>query len=264
LSATSPRADGRPGPTRLFRNEGGGAWLPFPEAGLDQEVSVGSAASGHPHGCLEVFDADADGWLDVLVCARDPALSPTVGVQVLTPRLFRNQAGAGFVEVPDAGGLGPRMNDAAPVDLDRDGDTDLVAIDDDRAMMFQQTAAGFSLVAEWPFAFGLRVAVADTQRDGAPDLYQMRRRLGQESGLTSPQRTALRALHAPGARGDVLLLDDGSGAGFVPHDVPYPAGGVPSADDVVPLDHEGDGRVELLVLNGGSDEVGRVQLIDVS
>ena len=60
-------------------------------------------------------------------------------------------------------------------------------------------------------------------------------------------------------RHDLLLRNEGDGRGWQRLDTPTVDGG--SADAVVPLDYDGDGRVEFLALNGRNSERGPVQLI---
>jgi hypothetical protein len=258
-----PRTDGQPSTNRFFVNEGDGQWRSAPEFGLDLEWSIGSSGAGPPRGCLETFDANDDGLLDVLLCAKNPDVSPSPGIQRLSPRLFLNEGGERFVDVTDSAGLPEWMVDAFPIDLDDDGDTDLVSVDQDGLRIHLQDDGQLDVVHEQVIEGAFRVAVGDVNGDEHADLYVMRRRPGQVQGLPPPERVALEAFFdAGGEVGDVLLLGDGSLRDFERLDLPLPPGeALAAADDVLPLDRDGDGRSEFLVLNGGSDEPGPVQLI---
>jgi hypothetical protein len=258
-----PRTDGQPSTNRFFVNEGDGQWRSAPEFGLDLEWSIGSSGAGPPRGCLETFDANDDGLLDILLCAKNPDVSPSPGIQRLSPRLLLNEDGERFVDVTDASELPEWMLDAFPTDLDGDGDTDLVSVDQDGLRVHMQEDGQLELVHELPIEGAFRVAVADVNDDGHADVYVMRRRPGQVQGLPPPERVELETFFGtPGPTGDLLFLGDGSLQTFERIDLPLPPDeGQAAADDVLPLDRDRDGRDEFLVLNGASDDPGPVQLI---
>ncbi len=144
------------GSNRLLRNRGG--------VFEDVTAATGTGGGDRWSTCAAFFDADGDGDLDLFVCdyltwsaAKDRALDRTVpftgdgrGLTYARPQsypgahplLFRNDTGNGtvaFTEVARAAGLfvdsadGQPLSKAlavAPVDLDRDGRTDLLVTDD--------------------------------------------------------------------------------------------------------------------------------------
>jgi hypothetical protein len=84
------------------------------------------------------------------------------------------------------------------------------------------------------------VATGDADGDGDVDLY------------------VLQGRSRDGSR-DVILLNGGDGTSFRRLEVPAVRGG--SADDVIALDYDSDGRADFLALNGRNSERGPVQLI---
>jgi hypothetical protein len=225
IGNASPRVDGRPSRNRVFMNEGAMGWRAAPELGLDIELSIGSPTSNTPQGALAVLDADGDGWLDVLLCAQDPSADH------LRSYLFRNEGGRSFVDATEELDLEGEALDAAVVDLDGDGDTDVVTVDERSLTVRVQTAEGFERAWRMPIEEARRVAVADANGDGRVDIYIVRDA-------------------KPHAEIDDLLLVSGEERDYDAMLVPVASGNGNQEDDVVPIDHDRDGRSEFLVLNG--------------
>ena len=185
--------------------------------------------------CAVPFDFDRDGWQDLLAC-RGPDQ---------TPRLYRNRSGRGFADVTGRYPLVDAVSDAVVVDLDRDGDRDLVASSTDGFGYYPAEAGAFTervLIGTVPEGKGGSVAVGDADGDGDNDVY---------------------GLAWTGVRGnpdDQIWINDGSNV-FSPIPVPSAAG---TGDEVLALDPRGTGRTAFLVLNGyGPDTHGRIQYIRV-
>jgi hypothetical protein len=185
--------------------------------------------------CAVPFDFDHDGWQDLLAC-RGPSE---------TPRLYRNRSGRGFADVTARFPFNEAVSDAVVVDLDGDGDRDLVASSDDGFGYYPAEGDRFLgrvLIGTLTAGQGGSVAVGDADADGDMDVY---------------------GLAWSGVRGnpDDQIWINGAGATFSPIPVP-PAGG--AGDDVVALDPRGTGRAAFLVLNGyGAVTHGRIQYIQV-
>lgn len=114
-------------PARLFRKEGAGF--------TDVTEEVGLGGVGGEGLCALFFDFDRDRDPDLLVTAHAPlALSlrrllfPEGRAKFLTPRLFENDAGKGFVEVTSKVGLDRQFGvvEAEAFDVDSDGWLDLL------------------------------------------------------------------------------------------------------------------------------------------
>ena len=91
--------------------------------------------------------------------------------------------------------------------------------------------------------YGFSVAAGDVNGDGRPDVYVMRGR--DATGANAP---------------DQVYLNDGDGTGFTRmSSIPSTSEG--EADYVAPIDYDGNGLTDFLVLNGGGDSTGPVELI---
>jgi hypothetical protein len=233
----SPRIDSHTSQNRVFLNEGGARWRSAPQLGLDQELSVGgSGGNNFPQGCIERLDADDDGWEDLLLCAK----GPQDDAQRLY--LFRNDHGRRFVDVSETAGLTGLALDGAVFDMNDDGQPDIVSVDPLGLTVWFQADGRFRPAYRLRTRGGLRVAVADADGDDDPDIYLQRGKIDF------------------GDVADSLLINRGSSDAF--RSIPIPAfKGMGRADDVVPIDHDRDGRWEFLVLNGLSEEPEPVQLL---
>jgi hypothetical protein len=245
----SPRNDGHPSPNRLFLNEGAKGWRPAPELGLDLEYSVGGAGrpgarfggGNWPMGRLRAFDADLDGFADVLMCAQ----SKPEEVQSL--HLFHNDLGQGFREcTADAGLAGVAALDVALADLTGDGQLDLVVVNQMGLVICLNDRGKFTVAHRMPMTNAFRVAVADATGDGHPDIYVMRTR--NVPGPDIP---------------DVLLLSAGSYDDYTSMELPTVPGTVRD-DEVYAIDYDRDGKSEFLVLHGHSIHPAPIQLIALS
>ncbi|MDJ0657658.1 MAG: CRTAC1 family protein [Xanthomonadales bacterium] len=138
------------GGNQLFRNRSGVGF---------EDVTKSLGVAGDPKGwstAATFFDADGDGWLDLFVADYvewDPELDRSVDYQLAgigraygpptnfpgtQPRLYRNLEGREFEDITDGSGVVVTSGGTAvakslavcPVDLDSDGDTDLVVAND--------------------------------------------------------------------------------------------------------------------------------------
>jgi len=97
----------------------------------------------------------------------------------------------------------------------------------------------FGRAFETHIKLGKAVAAGDVNGDGALDLYVVQGR----RGANTP---------------DMVLINDGTGLRFRPMHVPDTAAGGPDA--VIPIDYDGNGLTDFVVLNGQGSP-GRVEVI---
>lgn len=227
----SDRGDGLPSHNRLFVNRGGNdGFRDAPEYGLEREGEGGHATLG---------DIDGDGRQDLLVAEephRDDELSELL--------VYRHEEGQGFTEVAAEVGLGQRVVDAILADVNGDRRPDVVALTPDSLEVYLNADGRFSRAFSTAVAGGFWLAAGDVNGDQRPDLYVMRGRSGD-------------ADNAP----DAVYLNDGTGERFDPiPSIPSTNQGV--AESVWPIDYDGNGLTDFLVLNGlHADDPGPVQLI---
>ena len=206
------------------------------------------------------FDYDADGWLDLYVgnyhrfhranrkrcflTGGQPDYCGPLSQPAEADRLLRNLGNGAFLDVTERSGLaGPPHTalGAAAVDFNGDGLVDLYVANDQMANQFWLNQGDGTFVEDAVFAgaafdregraqASMGVAVADFDGNGAPDIFL--------SHLVREHNT--------------LYLNDGEGlfadrsreGGLV--DPSWPMTGFGTA----PLDYDGDGVLDLFVVNG--------------
>jgi len=143
----------------------GGKWLP---------ETNGSGAS--------FFDADGDGWIDLLMVQGStwPGHEDAVPAELrdATMKLYRNQGDGTFTDVTAASGLAIKMygTGAAPADYDNDGDTDVYVTGYGSNKLFRNDGSGrFEEIGaaagvDHP-GWGTCAAWFDYDHDGDLDLY---------------------------------------------------------------------------------------------
>ena len=214
------RGDGMPSSDRFFINQLGDAYRYAPEYGLERETSLqGSNAS--------VGDLDKDGWQDLLL---------------ITPaglRVYHNEQGKGFTDVAASVGLGQRPKDVTLADVNGDSWLDVIEVEPNKLSVFVNTNGKFSSVFSTSLQYGYSVAAGDVNSDNRPDVYVMRGK--DAAGANAP---------------DQVYLNDGDGTSFTRmSSIPSTSQGV--ADFVAPIDYDGNGLTDFLVLNGGEKGTSR-------
>jgi len=222
------RGDGMPSPNRFFTNQLGQAFRYAPEYGLERETSFQGSLNA------SVGDLDKDGWQDLLL---------------ITPqglRVYHNEQGRSFTEVSASVGLAQSPQDVTLADVNGDSWLDVIEVEPTKLSVFVNTNGKFSSVFSTTLQYGFSVAAGDVNSDNRPDIYVMRGR--DASGTNAP---------------DQVYLNDGNGASFtLMSSIPSTSQGTP--DSVVPLDYDGNGLTDFLVLNGGGEKEsgpGPVELI---
>ena len=221
------RGDGMPSPNRFFTNQLGNAYRYAPAYGLERETSLqGSNAT--------VGDLDKDGWQDLLLITSQGL------------RVYHNNQGTGFTEVAASVGLGQSPRDLTLADVNGDSWLDVIEVEPNKLSVFINTNGKFSSGFSTSLQYGYSVAAGDVNSDNRPDVYVMR---GQDAaGANAP---------------DQVYLNDGDGSSFIRmSSIPSTSQG--EADFVAPLDYDGNGLTDFLVLNGGGEEgslAGPVELI---
>jgi hypothetical protein len=223
------RGDGMPSPNRFFINQLGGAMRYAPQYGLERETSFQGSLNA------SVGDLDKDGWQDLLV------ITPKQGL-----RVYHNNQGRSFTEVAASVGLGQSPQDVTLADVNGDSWLDVIEVEPGKLSVFVNTNGKFSSGFSTALQYGYSLAAGDVNSDNRPDLYVMR---GRDAG----------GANAP----DQVYLNDGAGASFtLMSSIPSTSQGAP--DSVVPLDYDGNGLTDFLVLNGGGEKEsgpGPVELI---
>src|SRR5215217_1208817 len=222
------RGDSMPSPNRFFTNQLGQALRYAPEYGLEVETSIQGSNSA------SVGDLDKDGWQELLLIAPQ-------GLSV-----YHNEQGKGFTDVAGSVGLGQSPQDVTLADVNGDSWLDVIEVEPNKLSVFVNTNGRFSGVFSTTLQDGHSVAAGDVNSDDRPDLYVMRGR--DASGTNAP---------------DQVYLNDGGGASFsLVSSIPSTSQG--EADFVAPIDYDGNGLTDFLVLNGGGEEgslAGPVELI---
>jgi len=223
------RGDGMPSPNRFLTNQLGGAFRYAPEYGLEQETSFQGSLNA------SVGDLDKDGWQDLLL------ITPKQGL-----RVYHNEQGRSFTEVAASVGLGQSPQDVTLADVNGDSWLDVIEVEPNKLSVFVNTNGKFSSGFSTALQYGYSLAAGDVNSDNRPDLYVMRER--DSAGNNAP---------------DQVYLNDGDGASFtLMSSIPSTSQGSP--DSVAPLDYDGNGLTDFLVLNGGGEKEsgpGPVELI---
>ena len=225
------RGDGMPSPNRFFTNQLGNAYRYAPAYRLERETSP---KASNANSNANVGDLDKDGWQDLLLT------TPTV------LRVYHNEQGKGFTDVAASVGLGQSPKDVTLADVNGDSWLDVIEVEPTKLSVFVNTNGKFSSVFSTTLEYGYSVAAGDVNSDNRPDVYVMR---GQDAaGDNAP---------------DQVYLNDGDGTSFTRmSSIPSTSQGV--ADSVAPIDYDGNGLTDFLVLNGGgenADVPGPVELI---
>jgi hypothetical protein len=142
-------------------------------------------------------------------------------------------------------GLGQSPQDVTLADVNGDSWLDVIEVEPNKLSVFVNTNGKFSSVFSTALLYGYSVAAGDVNSDNRPDLYVMR-------------GTDTAGNNAP----DQVYLNDGGGASFLMSSIPSTSQG--EADSVVPLDYDGNGLTDFLVLDGGGEKEsgpGPVELI---
>jgi hypothetical protein len=217
------RVDGLPGVNRLFQV--GAGTDPRPAGGLGLDLPIGGA-------CASSGQLDGAGPEEVVVCTEEP-WHGRAGLHV-----FRRRDGV-YVDATRALGLSSANDvDAVVADFDGDGRRDIAQLSAGRLIVSLQRGGRLRRAASIGIQAGRAIAAGDVNRDRRPDLYVV------QGG--SPNRP------------DLVLINGGSGRSWRRAAVPSVRSG--SADDVVAIDHDRNGRMDFLVLNGNPSS-GPVQLI---
>jgi hypothetical protein len=225
--SASLRPDGLPAPNRLFLNAHGTSTLDSPTMGLD--LNIGS-------GCAHTVDYNADGWPDLLVCGRSDTTATAL-------HLYQNLAGHGFSDVSSLIEPPVPAEDALLVDVNHDNRPDLITLTLRTVAERLQNADGTFAPAQTLLAVsgGRSLAIGDVNGDHNPDIYVTN---GKTASLTN----------AP----DSLLIGNATGR-FTSQPIPQTSLG--QGDHAYPIDYNGDGLSDFLVLNGRDQYQGPIQLI---
>jgi enediyne biosynthesis protein E4 len=230
IANEAERFDALPTPNQLFTNQGGTGFRSAPGYGLEREMVYGGLTGNNP----SVADFDKDGWQDLLVATSS-------GLHV-----YYNNQGNGFTDVAASVGLGLETPvDITLADLNGDDWPDVIEVLSNELRVYLNTKGTFSS----PFAtmrrslpwYAVSVAAGDVNGDDRPDIYVLR---GAEDANPPDQ----------------VYLNNGSGTSFTRmSSIPSTSHG--NADFVAPIDYDGNGLTDFLVLNGNLTKPGPVQLI---
>lgn len=216
------RADGLPSPDRLFVNVRGTHFIDAPSFDLDLETGAGTVSRG---------DYNRDGYEDLI-------MDTTIG-----KRLYRNVSGTGYVDVGGSLGVKGNASDVKMADMNGDGRLDIVVATGSKLQTLLQSGGVFKLSATAAIVAGFRIAIGDVNDDNAPDVYLEQASKG-----------------SVGNEPDLVFLNNGNGTAFTRMSIPSTSIGV--AEDVAPIDYDGNGLMDFVVENGNAQaRNGPVQLI---
>jgi FG-GAP-like repeat len=225
LANEADRLDALPTPNQLFTNQGGTAFPSAPGYGLEREMDYRSPFIGNNP---SVADLDKDGWQDLIVPTNSGL------------RVYHNNQGNGFIDVAASVGLGQNPADVTLADVNGDNWPDVIEVSSTELRVLLNTNGTFSSAFSTTLRDGASVAAGDVNGDDRPDIYVLR----GTTGANSP---------------DQVYLNNGSGTSFV-HMSSIPSTSQGNAEFVTPIDYDGNGLTDFLVLNGQKTG-GPVQLI---
>jgi hypothetical protein len=218
------RADAMWSSNRLYRNVDGRTFVPAPEYGLDHAVGFGIAKAA---------DLDDDGDDELLLRVTEPGDGLDPGA-----RIYFNENGH-FVDRTIQTGLEmPSAVDIEVADFNGDGQLDVAQLAADVVRVRLGADGPYEQSFELALSEAVAMAVGDVDGDGRPDLYIAQRGAGNSNHL--------------------MLVNRDDASNFISMDIPQPGGG--RADDVLAIDHDGNGRTDFVTLNGWSTNDGPVKL----
>jgi hypothetical protein len=208
------RPDGVSTSNRLYQNVNGARFTSAPGWGMDR--SVGGS-------CAAAADLDADHDDELILCTTEMLAGQATGAHV-----YVNEDGR-FTDRTAALGIAPANDrDVAVADFNGDGEPDLAQLSSGRLKVSLAHGAQFTRSFETITTGAVAMAIGDVDGDSLPDIYVARRTAGNA--------------------GHLMLLNRASGTSFVAMTIPQPGAG--TADDVLALDYDANGRMDFVTLNG--------------
>ncbi len=228
------RSDGLWSSNRLYQNVDGTGFVSAPSWGVD--LSIG-------YGCVNAADLNGDGKDELLVCTTEPtdaaeeaaASSPTAAVHSAATmpagaRIYYNENGHFVDRTAQLGILIGGVSQMLVADFNGDGTPDLAELSKQLLSVSLQSGGTFHQAYQLDVTDGVSMAVGDVNGDGLPDIYVAR--------------------HVAGNSGNLMLVNDGDGSSFSQMAIPQPGSG--SADEVLAIDYDHNGRTDFVTVNGWS------------